>query len=362
MASGNIPTVGAAAEHQVELLPQGQRVVLHVGLPKTGTTSIQVFLADNRDELAAKGFFFPILKETESTLVGYHTDLLRALHTRHCNGDSERVIEKWQVAIDSFLDSETLHTFIISHESFSLAHRSIDFRRLSEMFRGLAVEIVVYLRTAEDWITSLYEQGVRSPRERCALLPSEFPGVRRYVKFGFEGILKDLQLCFPMATFHVIGFDSVKKAPGIVPAFLEAINGPQMGRTAAPKNERLTTSQVAVLRALNEKGVDAKLFADVARSMRGANMRFPNNKTERVSILGGDLRADVAARFVEDSAYVKEMYGVSLPRQQDLVAGGDAAMRLTADKIDEVLRDLMAIARFRKSDAANILRSLKEPC
>jgi hypothetical protein len=38
-----------------------QRVVLHVGLPKTGTTYLQGLLADHRDELRAAGVLYPFL-------------------------------------------------------------------------------------------------------------------------------------------------------------------------------------------------------------------------------------------------------------------------------------------------------------
>jgi hypothetical protein len=34
-------------------------IVLHIGMPKTGTTSIQFFLRDNRERLASLGVLFP---------------------------------------------------------------------------------------------------------------------------------------------------------------------------------------------------------------------------------------------------------------------------------------------------------------
>ncbi len=38
------------------------RVVLHVGLPKTGTTYLQALLADHRDELRDSGVLYPFLR------------------------------------------------------------------------------------------------------------------------------------------------------------------------------------------------------------------------------------------------------------------------------------------------------------
>ena len=38
------------------------RVVLHVGLPKTGTTYLQALLADHRDELRGSGVLYPFLR------------------------------------------------------------------------------------------------------------------------------------------------------------------------------------------------------------------------------------------------------------------------------------------------------------
>lgn len=37
------------------------RLILHIGTPKAGSTSIQVMLASNRDFLAARGILYPAI-------------------------------------------------------------------------------------------------------------------------------------------------------------------------------------------------------------------------------------------------------------------------------------------------------------
>jgi len=319
-----------------------KRVVLHVGLPKTGSTSIQSFLAENADELDRKGYVFPLLQGRGSDIPGYHTDLFRALHRKLHINNSERILETWQSAIDTFVENRIYHTFIISHESLGMTHGPIDYLRLSQMFRGLPVEVVIYLRSAEEWLTSFYEHLVRGA-PRLARLPNNFHHMRRYIEVGFEGILKELAFKIPTATFDVIAFDAAKKSPGIVPSFFEAIRAPQMGGAAVRRNTRMSTNQIAVLRALNKMAVDTDIFMETRKFMQQRNLMQLENIGDRVSIFTDDVRKRISDRFEADIVYVNERYGVLLPRDQPLSKGADSPMALTNEKVDAVLAQLVQI-------------------
>src|SRR4029078_10108004 len=60
--------------------------IVHIGTEKTGTTTLQHYLAKNRDALLKQGFFFP-----ESLGRSEHVDLvLYALNSRRLNGPRVR--------------------------------------------------------------------------------------------------------------------------------------------------------------------------------------------------------------------------------------------------------------------------------
>lgn len=60
------------------------KVVLHIGTEKTGTTSIQHFMSQNRQALLAKGIVYPNLGSRKDA----HFDLVNSVHPLDNGGAS----------------------------------------------------------------------------------------------------------------------------------------------------------------------------------------------------------------------------------------------------------------------------------
>ena len=149
------------------------RLVLHAGTHKTGTTSIQRVLADNRDWLRSRGLYYPDggkifrertphhqiahgLKSADPVLHRASLDYIRQIR---CNArDGETVI----------ISSEPIYRHIsgradannVSDEEYWARRR----RYLEDVARALHefdVEVLLFYRRVDDFAVSSYGESVR---------------------------------------------------------------------------------------------------------------------------------------------------------------------------------------------------------
>lgn len=134
---------------------------LHIGLPKTGTSSIQVFLRDNPQLLEKIGYCVPQIGQGRAG--GHHT-LVRTLaglpvppHQAVAEADILKELD--QAAGKSVLISSEMLTGMLAQEHLADA-------LLSKLRRnGMSVILVFYVRNQTQWINSVYGQGIKSFRQ-----------------------------------------------------------------------------------------------------------------------------------------------------------------------------------------------------
>lgn len=140
--------------------------ILHCGQPKTGTSSLQRFLAENAGELARHGILYPTLAlpKDPSTLlpwVGYqHGPGLRqqekqaeVINPASDLGQIRRQIET--------LDHDVL---VLSAEYlfYNLFYGGFDYTVTYLRDRGYRIETINYLRDQPGWLNSLYAQTCKT--------------------------------------------------------------------------------------------------------------------------------------------------------------------------------------------------------
>jgi len=160
------------------------KIIIHIGMPKTGSTAIQRALANSRGKLISAGVLYPENIEPFGTQVKH---LL--CKTLLCQGDAdqwrglpdaEAKIEKsygkdvnffeiWLADLKSQIRSANPHTLLISEESFFAAfskrntaiHANLQ-KLLSELGVNAAdLELVGYLRSPPDYYLSSCQQGLK---------------------------------------------------------------------------------------------------------------------------------------------------------------------------------------------------------
>lgn len=136
-----------------------KQLFLHIGGPKTGTTTLQIFLAKNRDALRAKGFGYPGTADA---------------HWGICANLPEHTAEGIRSRPNTFIrrclreiGRSSCHTHIMSAECLSGLGTMA--KKLREIIpETLPVTVVYYARRQDSLIESWYNQKVKSSHFRLS--------------------------------------------------------------------------------------------------------------------------------------------------------------------------------------------------
>ncbi len=143
---------------------------LHIGMPKSATTSIQKFLEKNREVLLTHNFSYP------DVLVKYRWAdprrnghfLLEHYTVNKESKDWEKYQANYENGISTILKAfETVDNVILSDEGLWLAKY---LKKILKEFKStldkhnIELKIIVYLRRQDLWITSLWNQKIKENR------------------------------------------------------------------------------------------------------------------------------------------------------------------------------------------------------
>jgi hypothetical protein len=143
-------------------------VVLHVGMRKTGTSSIQFFLRDNREALASRGLLYPTTPGRArhhrlSLSVKSPVELERSPEWwREAPSDPASFRKRFRRRLLTEVEKSGLSRVLLSDEDlFGSGYPTL--RRLGRWsWRiGRSVRVVVYLRRQDDHLVSCYQQEVK---------------------------------------------------------------------------------------------------------------------------------------------------------------------------------------------------------
>ena len=139
------------------------RLILHTGIHKTGTTSLQKAFLDNRRWLRGAGILYPATGlSTQPENWGHH-DLAYALR-------AEDTGHKLWSELRSEADASGLDTLFVSSEELSLLPfprlpGTRPYQLITDCFAGYDITLLVYLRPQADLVASLYNHHVKSVGE-----------------------------------------------------------------------------------------------------------------------------------------------------------------------------------------------------
>ena len=215
---------------------------IHVGPHKTGTTSIQWFLQENRAELLKHGYFVP---ESE-TKRGAHHALAEGLAGLEVGDHREPLVARSIAAI-----SETpAPAIIISSEALegllrNRHHAEIFFNRVRRL--NLQPKFILFPRNQPQWINSSYASTVKSFRrsdsfETCAIRFAQSPDARfsRWIRLAETHGAELITWPFSKETLR----------RGVIPEFLHGIGitSLQFRDRAVRRNEAVGPFTVSVAR------------------------------------------------------------------------------------------------------------------
>lgn len=233
-------------------------VFLHVGLAKTGTTSIQAALEASSGRLAAEGVLFPGGSHRAQRLAAY--DLLG----QRVRGEEDEPVAG---SLRRLMEEITAHHgpgVVVSEEELSLA-RSRQVRRMVRVLDGHRVCVVIGVRDMSRTLVSAWQQTVvnggitrwpdfvRSVRMQPGAPPSE--GISFWLRHDLLRVVDTWASAVPVERIRLV----TVPPPGagtetLLHRFGAAAELPPhawSGAPAAPRNVSLGAAELEVVRRLN---------------------------------------------------------------------------------------------------------------
>lgn len=146
---------------------------LHIGTPKTGTTSLQGMMANNRPLLKKYGLSYPDLGFRYPEILANRNAHFLIAPVMNADGscDRSRLSADYEAGLDMLVPlSETCDAVLLSDEGIycSSQFRPDFWSRLKKDLetRGFSLKIILYLRRQDLFLESLYAQRVR--QHHCA--------------------------------------------------------------------------------------------------------------------------------------------------------------------------------------------------
>lgn len=222
-------------------------IYLHIGTHKTGSTSIQRFLAQAKDALSKQGILYPQAgrPDTEwSNQYGQH-ELARSISGEH-DVDEEQVWTELRREINECNGQRV----VLSTEEFE-GRTSEEIQRIVSHLEPHPIRVVVYLRSPVHYLRSQYKQLVKTGKYSASFV--------RFVedmgsRCNYLGLVSRWEQFDEVESVDIRLFDKVKNDPGIEPSFADAVGvdfEEVRSFVGSPVNTSPRTSLVRMARWIN---------------------------------------------------------------------------------------------------------------
>ncbi len=267
-----------------------RRIVVHIGLERTGSSAIQRFMAMNRVALRVMGVRYPRQLHPDETPRDKHYDLAAALL-----GDGSRAagadLDAAETVFEHYLAEAGRHRLtVLSDEKLGSPAPHVA-ARLAPRVGNRDTRIVVYLRRQDEWALSAYRAAVTDPRKTESRPLADWladPATR--ARMDYAAILAPWEDAFGSGALRVMRYPH--DIP-LISGFLRAIQAPPAAMMLPGRDLRVNESLAdnALLAALEGRGLPPELpdldqpardrlidsFADSNEAVRARY--FPENRT-----------------------------------------------------------------------------------
>ncbi len=186
---------------------------IHIGEPKTATSSIQTFLFKNQGLLKKKGILSP-------GFISDHHDVSNEI----LNNTLQEIQENRKSPAKKFMkkiQNSKYNTYILSSENFCRLWNNVS--RLKALIPdNVNVKIIYYVRRQDDQTEAIYNQTVKSPLGRNWLIDEYVEGPAKNI-LNYERVLAQWEEAFGRENIIVRCFEEGQLKTDIYTDFLDAI-------------------------------------------------------------------------------------------------------------------------------------------
>lgn len=307
-------------------------VLLHIGTPKTGTTSLQKFLMDNARALQKRGVDYP----TDERIFWHwaHHPLGAVLskpYARWVDASYNRPPQEAFAPLREHIEKTRAHTVLLSSEQFFLAK---NLKQLPSLLPGVRIRVLCYFRWQVEFLRSWFRQAIVAGGNFWQLDESNF---ERFIKRWTESLdhyetASELARIFGKENLALRIFERDCLRDGdIVSDVLEALDLPadlaQRGRDSrAIEVNTAVSGDLLELKAHSLtkrwwKG-DLKRMRRFSRALEHDLQRLSTGSTHSAALeasFGRELRDRVRARYEDSNRRFLAEFApprASLPREE----------------------------------------------
>lgn len=206
-----------------------KQIIIHVGIHKTGTTSIQTFLGRHRFALQRLGIDFYTGIFIADNHVELHDAAMRLNRDSPFKLDSKlhvdkEFIERVHHHISQYIKQSDFPIILFSAEGLSLLYYEDELRRLKNFFSKDCIKILIYVRNPTDFLRS-YKNELNKHAKPEKIEKDSFA----YTEpdswlLDFESRISKFEKVFGPENVILIDYDDeVGRDGNIIPSFLRAI-------------------------------------------------------------------------------------------------------------------------------------------
>ena len=310
-------------------------VWLHIGTPKSGTSSLQKHLLSQRETLSAKGVAYLTPKGKSSA-----NDLAVAIN-KNRNDLTEMAAE-----LNAELNARSESQAVISSEMFYGMSPSVLFDLLPALTEK-PLKVVVYLRRQDRYIEAKYLQKAKNGRFRGSV----FDFIEHFRGSGSD-------FASEIAPWEAVGSDTVvlprvlerqRLVGGDVVADFYALMGLSAPEVTAEKDVNVSPGlhRVQLLQAAERAGL-----ANPRKLQRALAQHYPQAPEDRAPVLTQSEKREFLSRYAEGNETLRQRYFpefATLFDESDLMdPDRESGIPLfTASQLREVTRLLKVVKSLR---------------
>jgi hypothetical protein len=235
-----------------------RKIILHCGAPKTGSTSFQHMLYNNRARMLEAGFYFPAVSRKKRE----QDDIRIVLSNLKGEGSRRQDVKHARKLIEKLFTETGAHTLLISNESIlgkpaSKGNKTFmpkadeAARLIAEALEGYDVEVRFFIRDFAGFLPSWYVQQIRMGDD---LDFDRFAKVHHFDKATWAPTVESLRRHFGVDRVGIFDHaDLVKDAHGVFcrafPEVMAALG--DAGKSPPNKNTSIGKGMVNAYRRWN---------------------------------------------------------------------------------------------------------------
>lgn len=223
-----------------------KKYIIHIGPPKTGTSSLQGALFQDRDNLLKHGYDFPGFGRHEKMLLlpGHH-------------GIPDRLRQAGEVpagVLQNLAEINDDRTFVLSSEDFShVPQKSV--KTLVDSLGAADITVVYYARRWDHLLPSVWQELIKHGDSRPYLefLNAEISGPLASRYLNYTSVLDNWSKVLGLRNIRIFSYDNIKdNGQGIVEHFYSQVLGlPFDVKVEQRENPRQTIGYTETVRILN---------------------------------------------------------------------------------------------------------------